>query len=40
MYTYNQLKNGEKTLQQVKEEQKYFKEDLSKITLGNPKHKQ
>ena len=24
MYTYNQLKNGEKTLQQVAEEQKYF----------------
>ena len=24
MYTYNQLKNGEKTLHQVEEEQKYF----------------
>ena len=24
MYTYNQLKNGEKTLQHVEEEQKYF----------------
>ena len=24
IYTYNQLKNGEKTLQQVEEEQKYF----------------
>ena len=24
MYTYNQLKNGEKTLQQVEEEHKYF----------------
>ena len=24
MYTYNQLKNGEKTLQQVEEEQKHF----------------
>ena len=24
MYTYNHLKNGEKTLQQVDEEQKYF----------------
>ena len=39
MYTYNQLKNGEKTLQQVEEEQKYFKKDLNKITSGNPKHK-
>ena len=25
MYTYSQLKNGEKTLQQVEEDQKYFK---------------
>ena len=25
MYTYNQLKNGEKTLQQVQEEEKYYK---------------
>ena len=24
MYTYNQLKNGKKTVPQVKEEQKYF----------------
>ena len=24
MYTYNQLKNGKKTLHQVEEEQKYF----------------
>ena len=24
IYTYNQFKNGEKTLQQVEEEQKYF----------------
>ena len=24
MFTYNQLKNGEKTLQQLEEEQKYF----------------
>ena len=32
MYTYNQLKNGEKTLQQVEEEQKYFKKDLNEIT--------
>ena len=39
MYTYNQLKNGEKTLQQVEEEQKYFKKDLKEITSGNPKHK-
>ena len=36
---YNQLKNGEKTLQQVEEEQKYFKKDLNEITSGNLKHK-
>ena len=39
MYTYNQLKNGEKTLQQVEEEQKDFKKDLNEINSGNPKHK-
>ena len=39
MYTYNQLKNGEKTLQQVEEEQKYLKKYLNEITSGNPKHK-
>ena len=39
MYTYNQLKNGEKALQQVQEEQKYFKKDLNEITSENPKHK-
>ena len=39
MYTYNQLKNGEKTLQQVQEEQKYFRKYLNKIKSRNPKHK-
>ena len=39
MYTYNQLKNGEKTLQQVEEEQKKIKSELNEITSGNPKHK-
>ena len=39
MYTYNQLKKGEKTLQQVEEEQKHFKKDLNEIKLGNSKHK-
>ena len=38
MYTYNQLKNGEKTLQQVEEEQKYLKKYLNEITSENPKH--
>ena len=39
MYTYDQLKNSEKALQQLEEEQKYFKKDLNEITSGNPKHK-
>ena len=39
MYTYDQLKNGEKTLQQVEEDQKYFKKYLKEITSGNPIHK-
>ena len=39
MYTYNQLKNGEKTLQQVEKEQKDFKKEQNEITSGNPSHK-
>ena len=39
MYAYNQLRNGEKTLQQVEEEQKDFWKDLNEITSGNLKHK-
>ena len=39
MYTYNQLKNGDTTLQQVEKQQKDFKKELNEITSGNPKHK-
>ena len=39
MYTYSQLRNGEKTLQQVEDKQKHFKKDLNERTSGNPKHK-
>ena len=39
MYTYNQLKNGDKTLQQLEEEQEHFKKDLNEIKSGNPRHK-
>ena len=39
MHTYNQLKNGEKTLQQKEEDQKNFKSELNKIKSKNPKHK-
>ena len=41
MCTYNQLKNGEKTLQQVEEDKKKkkIKSQLNGITSGNPKLK-
>ena len=39
MYAYNELKNGEKTLQQVEEKQKDFEKDLNEINSGNPKDK-
>ena len=39
MYTYDQLKKGEKTLKQVEKEQENFKSNLHEITSGNPKHK-
>ena len=39
MHTYDQLKNGEKTLQQVEEKQKHFKKDLNEIKSGNRRHK-
>ena len=39
MYIYGYMKDGEKTLQQVEEEEKYFRKDLNQITSGNPKYK-
>ena len=39
MYTSDQLKNGETTLQQVEKQQKDFKRELNEITSGNPNHK-
>ena len=39
MGTYNQLKNGDKTLQQVEKEQEDFWKYLNEIVAGNPKHK-
>ena len=39
MYTYNQLKNGDTTLQQIEKQQKDFRNELNEITSGNPKHK-
>ena len=39
MYTYDQLKKGDKKLQQVEEEQKRFKSELGQIKLGDPEKK-
>ena len=39
MYAFDQLKKGEKTLQQVEKEQEDFKKNLNEITSVNPKHK-
>ena len=38
MYTYDQLKKGKKTLQQIEKEQEDFKKDLNEVT-GNSKYK-
>ena len=38
MLRYLEVKNGENTLQQVEEEQKYFQKHLNKVTSENPKH--
>ena len=39
MYTYDQLRKGDKTLQQVEKEQKKFKLELNEITRGSKKSK-
>ena len=39
IYIYGHMKNGEKRLQQVEEEQRKCKKDLREITSGNSKHK-
>ena len=39
MYTCDKLKNDEKILQQIEEEQKHFKKDLNEIKSGNSRHK-
>ena len=39
IHNYKQLKNGEKTLQQIEKNLKKFKSELNEIKSGNPKHK-
>ena len=37
--TFKEIRDGDKTLQEIKEDQKELKSSLGEITLGNPKHK-
>ena len=39
MYIYDQLKNGDITLQQVENQQKDFFKKTNEITSGNPEYK-
>ena len=39
IYIYDHMKNGDKILQQVRNEQKDFLKKLNEITSGNPKYK-
>ena len=39
-YTFDQLKNGSKTLLQVEEDQKNFRLEIGQITSGKPKDNQ
>ena len=37
--TFNKIRDGDKTLQEIEEDQKKLKSSLGEITSGNPKHK-
>ena len=37
--TFKEIRDGNKTLQEIEEDQKKSKSSLGEITLGNPKHK-
>ena len=37
--TFKEIRDGDKTLQEIKEDQKELKSSLGEITSGNPKHK-
>ena len=39
MYTYNNIKNGNTSIEKIEEDQEYFKSNLSEITKGNTKYK-
>ena len=37
--TFKEIRDGDKTLQEIKEDQKKLKSSLGELTSGNPKHK-
>ena len=37
--TFKEIRDGDKTLQEIEEDQKKLKSSLDEITSGNPKHK-
>ena len=39
MHIYNEIKNGNISIEKIEESQKQFKSKLNEITTGNPKHK-
>ena len=38
MYIYNNIKNGNVSVEKIEEDQKQFKSKLNEITTGNPRH--
>ena len=39
MHIYNDIKNGNISIEKIEEDQKLFQSKLNEITAGNPKHK-
>ena len=39
MYIYNEIKNGNISIEKIEEDQKQFKSKLNEINTGNSKHK-
>ena len=39
MYIYNEIQNGNKSIEKIEKDQKQFKSKLNKITIRNPKNK-
>ena len=39
MHIFNEMKNGNISIEKTEEDKKQFKSKLNEITTGNPKHK-